>query len=107
MDSSEEYEGSIPLLKVSTKARDRNWIPLVLPSGCPGEMLSQQIKSLSSWFSCTYSVFAFEAEKENWFPSCDASESELHYIDASFVTTYLQHKYNFKHFLYMYCYEYS
>ena len=86
-DPAKAYE-DLECLKLNKKARDKNWVPLILPLGCPGKALTDQLTSIQSWMDWTHIVFEIEAEPTECAPfllSCDVTKAELFYIDASFV----------------------
>ena len=87
-DHSEFYE-SLQCVKLNKKKKDKNWVPLILPLGCPGQMLAEQLKSLYSWISRTGYIFKTQAEITEALSSrptpCNVTDAELNYIDASFV----------------------
>ena len=68
-------------------------MPLILPLGCPGRMLAEQLNSLYSWITRAGCIFTNEAEAKVMFPQgpspCNVTEEELNYIDASFVFLYV------------------
>ena len=86
---SESHEHLEPRIKVNKKKRDKNWVPLILPLGCPGKMLAAQLTSLYKWIGYTGFIFRHQADIGDMSgPSqnpCNASDAELFYIDASFV----------------------
>ena len=92
-DTSEFYE-NLQCVKLNKKKRDKNWVPLILPIGCPGEMLAAQLTSLRKWIAWTGFVFRNEAEQKKTLPGrpspCNVTDEELFYIDASFVSIFVR-----------------